>query len=141
MRSLVVSRAVRLSIEALNRRDYESGFSFFHPDAELVSPTYAVVVAPFPPRVEGLRERIRLEGIWRSEWDDLKYEPQELIDCHDQHDRLLLVGRIRGSGHSSGAPFEMEWADLLTLSQGRVVREQVFFNDRAEALKAVGLEE
>jgi ketosteroid isomerase-like protein len=121
----------------MNRCDYESAFSLFHPDAELVTPPDAAVVTNFPARVEGRRERIRLERTWRGEWRDLRYEPEELIDLHDQ---LLLLGRMTGSGASSGAGSESEWADLLTVSRGEVVRGQVLFN-RAEALKAVGLAE
>lgn len=51
---------------------------------------------------------------------------------------MVLVGRVKGSGLSSGIAVDNDWADLLTTSSGRVIREQVFF-DRAEALEAVGL--
>ena len=133
---MVVGRAVGQSVEALNRGDYESGFSFFHPDAELLTPTDAVVVTSFPAHVQGRAERIRLERIWSGEWADLRYQAEELIDLRNQ---VLVLGRMVGSGQNSGAPFEIEWADLLTLSQGQVVTEQVFFNP-TDALKAVGLE-
>jgi hypothetical protein len=58
----------------------------------------------------------------------------------DLGDRLLFVGRIKGSGLSSGAGFETAWANLLTLSAGRVIREEPFFDHR-EALEAAGLRE
>jgi hypothetical protein len=51
-----------------------------------------------------------------------------------------VLGRMVGSGPSSGAASESEWADLATLSRGQVIREQVFFS-RAEALEAPGLRE
>jgi len=51
-----------------------------------------------------------------------------------------VSGRIVGSGLSSGASFDSDWAVLLTLSAGRVIREQ-YFVDRAAALEAAGLRE
>jgi ketosteroid isomerase-like protein len=137
IRTVMLSRAVRLGVEASSGGDYDSAFSFYHPDAELVTPPEAVVVTNFPANVKGRRERVRLERMWRAEWGDFRYEPEELIDLQDQ---VLLLGRMVGSGPSSSAASESEWADLLTISKGQVVREEVFFN-RADALTAVGLED
>jgi len=55
-------------------------------------------------------------------------------------DRVVCVGRVKGSGLSSGAAFESGWACLFTIRAGRVIREQPFF-DRREALEAAGLSE
>ena len=51
-----------------------------------------------------------------------------------------MHGRIVGSGLTSGAGFDSDWAVLLTVSDARVVREQFFF-DRADAFEAAGLRE
>jgi ketosteroid isomerase-like protein len=74
---------------------------------------------------------------WIDEWGVFRFEPDELIDLGD---RLLMVGRMKGSGLSSGAVTTNEWALLVTVSAGRVIREQVFF-DHAHALEAAGLQE
>jgi hypothetical protein len=66
-----------------------------------------------------------------------RYEPDELRDLGD---RLLVIGRIRTSGASSGAATDSDFANVFTLSAGRVISEHVYFN-RAEALEAVGLSE
>jgi hypothetical protein len=58
----------------------------------------------------------------------------------DLGDRLLILGRVKGSGLRSGAPFDDQWANLLTISAGRVIREQPFFSHH-EALDAAGLSE
>ena len=63
--------------------------------------------------------------------------PEGLFDFRDG--RLLVHGRITGMGQESGAAFESFWADLLTLSRGRVIREQFYF-DREEARAAAGVE-
>ena len=49
-----------------------------------------------------------------------------------------MAGRIVGSGLSSGAAVDSDWAVIVTLAAGRVIREQFFF-DHAAALEAVGL--
>ena len=52
----------------------------------------------------------------------------------------MVIGRFEGSGPSSGAGFDNEFAEIFTISAGRVIREQAFF-DHAEALEAAGLSE
>jgi ketosteroid isomerase-like protein len=138
VRRLMFSRTVQLTAEASNRGDYEVAFMHYHPDVELNSPPGNVGIGTFPETLFGREERIRFERGWRDGWDDFRYEPEELIDLADQ--RILLLGRMMGSGPASGAVLESEWADLLTISRGQVIREQVFFS-RAEALHAAGLSE
>jgi len=137
VRRLFLSRTARLATEAGNRGDYEVSFLLFHPDMEFLAPADTVVLGAFPERLQGRRERIQFERSWRGDWVGLRYEPTELIDLTD---RLLLIGRMIGSGRSSGAPMDSEWAGLYSISRGQVIREQIFV-DNAEALKAVGLEE
>jgi ketosteroid isomerase-like protein len=47
---------------------------------------------------------------------------------------------MEGSGLTSGVGLDNDWADLFTISAGRVIREQVFL-DRTDALEAAGLRE
>jgi hypothetical protein len=58
----------------------------------------------------------------------------------DECGRVLVLGRLKGSGLSSGAAIDNEWADLDTFSAGRVIRRQIFL-DHAEGLEAAGLRE
>jgi ketosteroid isomerase-like protein len=138
VRRLLLSRTVRLGAEASSRGDYEVAFLLFHPDMEYLAPTGTVVLGTFPERLQGRRERIQFERSWRADWGEFRYEPHELIDLTD---RLLLIGRMIGSGRTSGVTTESEWAALYSISRGQVIREQIFFDDNAAALKAVGLEE
>jgi hypothetical protein len=48
------------------------------------------------------------------------------------------VGSFSASGPSSGVPINTEWGVLVTLSDGRVIREQTFWDER-RALEAAGL--
>jgi ketosteroid isomerase-like protein len=87
------------------------------------------------PFYRGVEARVRYQRQWHAEWGDFRYEPDELRDLGD---RLLVIGRIRSDGLSSGAKLDSDYADLFTLSAGRVIREQTYFN-RTEALQALGL--
>jgi ketosteroid isomerase-like protein len=136
LRRIFIRRAVQLAIEAYNRRDFEAFFTPFHPEVEFET----------PPQLQGLgldaiyrgREAcIRFEERWIAEWGDFQVKPAEFIDLGG---RVLVLGRLKGSGLSSGAAMDNEWADLDTFSAGRVIRRQIFL-DHVEALEAAGLSE
>jgi ketosteroid isomerase-like protein len=136
LRQAIIRRAVRLGTEATNRGDYEATFTLFHPDIEL-APAPEQVGLGQDPLYRGPEERLRFQRRWHAEWGEFRFEPEEVIDLGD---RLLLVGRIKGSGLSSGAGFDRAWATLFTVSGGRVIREQAFL-DHAAALEAAGVSE
>jgi ketosteroid isomerase-like protein len=68
-------------------------------------------------------------------WQDYRLEAEELIDAGSS---VVLAVRERGRGKGSGAPFDQRFAQVMTLSRGRIVRWEVF-HDVARALEAVGL--
>jgi ketosteroid isomerase-like protein len=136
LRRVVFRRAVRLGLEALNRRDYDAAFANYDPHVELILEPRLVGLG-FDRVYRGREERVRLQQRWFAEWGDFRFAPKELIDLGDR--RILVFGHIVGSGLSSGAAFDSDWALLLTASAGaRVIREEVFF-DRDEALETAGL--
>jgi ketosteroid isomerase-like protein len=134
LRRTFLRRGVSLGISAANRRDFEAAFCRFDPRAETLVPP-GLASMGLEASVRGLEERKRFEGKWRTEWGEFAYVAEKLYDLGD---RLLVIGRMVGTGSSSGAMFDTEWADLMTHSGGRIVREQVFL-DHAEALAFVGL--
>jgi ketosteroid isomerase-like protein len=136
LRQAIIRHAVQLGTEATNRRDYEAAFGLYHPDCEAI----------FPPQIIGLgedalyrgrEERIGVQRRWTAEWGELRFEPEEVIDLDP---RVLVIGRMKGSGVSSRATFDNDWAVLLTISAGRVIRDQLFI-DHGEAFEAAGLKE
>ena len=68
-------------------------------------------------------------------WQDYRLEAEELIDAGSS---VVVAVRERGRGKGSGAPFDQRFAQVMTLSRGRIVRWEVF-QDVAGALEAVGL--
>jgi ketosteroid isomerase-like protein len=134
LRRAVLPRLVRSGFEAANRGDFDVAFANYDPDVQFFPPTGLVGLGD-EPSYRGLEARIRYQRQWRAEWGDFRYEPEELRDLGD---RLLVIGRIKSGGLSSGANPDSDYADLFTLSAGRVIREQTYF-DRAEALDAAGV--
>jgi ketosteroid isomerase-like protein len=134
LRQAAIRYAIRQGVEALNRRDFAAVFGFYDQHCEFVPfdlPTLGL------EGTHGRDERIRFQQRWLAEWGEFRFEPEEVIDLADGR-RLLLVGRTTGAGLSSGASFDGEWAALLTISAGWVMREEAFFN-HAQALEAAGL--
>jgi hypothetical protein len=138
LRQAAIRRAVQLGLEANNRGDFEAAFALYDPQVELITEPRLIELG-FDRIYRGREERVRFQHRWAAEWGDFQFAPEELVDLGDR--RVLVSGRIVGSGLSSGAGFDTYWAYLTTSSStGPVIREQFFF-DRGEALEAAGLRE
>ena len=71
-------------------------------------------------------------------WDEVRREPEEIIDLGG--DRVLVLFRTFARGKGSGVEVDARAGDLVTFREGRVAR-WIGYPDRAQALKAVGLAE
>jgi ketosteroid isomerase-like protein len=136
LRRRLVARAIRLSFEAFNRRDYESAFALFHADIATTFPPELSSVG-FAKETHGLLERVDAQRRWNDEWGQFRNEPEELIDLGN---RMLILGRLTGSGKHSGVEFDTKVAYLFDVSGGLAINEQMFM-DHAAALRAAGLSE
>jgi ketosteroid isomerase-like protein len=67
---------------------------------------------------------------------DLHIEAERVIDLGG--DRVLVLSRHTARGKTSGLPWAHELGDLFTLSDGKVVRFDSYW-DRADAFEAAGL--
>jgi ketosteroid isomerase-like protein len=134
LRTTVIRRAIEAGVAVLNRGEPEIAFGIYHLDCEFV------VDHPFPglpPGTRGRDARIRFQQQWNVEWGAFWFEPEELISFGDNRS-LLILGRVKGTGRSSGAGFDSEWAALFTLKGGWIIKERAFFDQR-QALNAAGL--
>jgi ketosteroid isomerase-like protein len=137
LRQLILRRAVQLAFEATNRGDFEAAFGLWDNDAETTYARQIASLGAFPRKTSGREERVRYQRRWHAEWDGLRFEP---VECIDLGNRLLVLAHAKARGLGSGVAIDQGGAFLLTLSAGRVVREQAFL-DRDEALEAAGLSE
>jgi uncharacterized protein len=71
-------------------------------------------------------------------WDEIHTEPYEFIDAGD---RVVVVGKLVGTGKGSGVGVERPTAQVFDVRDGRIVRWELGFIERRDALEAVGLRE
>jgi ketosteroid isomerase-like protein len=74
---------------------------------------------------------------WFDAWKEIDYTTEELLD---RGDRVLVVVRRRGTGKGSGVVVTDQVIHVYTVRSDKIVRFEGF-SEKAEALKAVGLEE
>jgi ketosteroid isomerase-like protein len=87
----------------------------------------------------GVEVRAFAEGdgqIW--EGGHVAYQPKKLIDAGD---KVLAFVRVSGRGQASGVEVEADTWSVWTFRDGKPVEWTYFGDDRASALKAVGLQE
>ena len=85
--------------------------------------------------VEGV-ERFLHE--WLYVWDDYEAGVDDVVATPDG--RVISLIWHRGRGRNSGVAMEMEMAQVATVRDGKITRLDNY-EDRAEALEAVGLRE
>jgi ketosteroid isomerase-like protein len=74
---------------------------------------------------------------WGTAWAAYSFEPEEFIDGGD---RIVAVIHMTTEGQSSGVETERQDAMVITIRDGRWLRVD-YYNNRQQALEAVGLEE
>jgi ketosteroid isomerase-like protein len=136
VRQRFLRHGLEVAVEAHNRRDLAVTFALFHESCESTFPAQMGGLGS-ASATRGREERLRFHRTFLEEWGEYRLEPEELIDTGD---RVLVLGRMKGTGLSSGAVFDNEWALLTATSAGQVIREEVFL-DHGQALEAVGLRE
>jgi ketosteroid isomerase-like protein len=134
LRRALIRRLVRTSWEAFNRGDLEAAFLPYHPDCQSIFPPGMTTIG-LEAGTFDRDERVRFQQRVIDEWDEMRFEPSELIEMGD---RLLSIGHMRLRGLSSGVPVDTEWVAMITTVDGRVMQERIF-TDHAAALEAAGL--
>jgi ketosteroid isomerase-like protein len=123
---------VRAALEAWNAADMDALRELYDPDVILIGLEGWPESGPFVGREAVVREFEQLREAWHA---DVLEPTSDFIDAGDR----VAVGMIwRGVGQ--GPEMKMEVASVWTVRDGRIVRQQNFW-DHAEALRAMGLEE
>jgi len=74
---------------------------------------------------------------WGSAWSEFSMEPEEFIDAGNQ---VVAVIRMKAKGRGCGVGVERQDAIVYELGDGKIVRLD-YYNNRKQALEAVGLSE
>ena len=85
----------------------------------------------------GIEGAVRIRNGWLEAWDMYRLEVEEILDAGDD---VLVSGVAVARGKGSGVKVELRLYFHAKVSDGKVVYVYEY-QDRAEALKAVGLEE
>ena len=138
VRRAAVSRGIRLSVEAFNRRDFDALAPTRDPDFEFHPPREAVEAGFFDPCYRGdagYRKYVsELSDVWGA---DMRVASAELIDLGD---RFVVLFDVPTRAQASRVPLTGRLASVITLAAGRAIHQQDYF-EHAEALKAVELDE
>ena len=130
----MVRLAFRWALEAINRDDRDAAFALLPPDFETVTPPELVGLG-LERTYLGREGRLRMQAAWTDELGEFSQEAEELIDTGE---RIVVLGRMMGTGLGSGAGFDSEVAYVLTVSEGRLAGDHPM-RSHAEALEAAGL--
>jgi len=125
---------VRRGVDALNRRDRAAFLALCDPDMENIPPRDW-------PESEPIRGREAVWGFYvegNAPWDETSFEFAEIMEVGD--DKVVADLRQEVQGKASGV--RVGWAFWLVATFRETKQFRIeFFANRAEALKAVGLEE
>ena len=127
---------VRRVAKVIDDEGFEAAFPVF---AEAASLDVEWREDPSWPDAGTYRGTEMIRQLMVDRLDSLDYDQQteRLIDLDD---RVVARVRWRRRGKVSGAQGDMELAIVWTLREGAIARVEFYLN-RADALKAVGLEE
>jgi ketosteroid isomerase-like protein len=124
---------VRRAVEAYEREGLDGSLRYYDPEIEWTAADESIERATYRGH-DGVR---RLFGIFAAEFDDLRFDVQELIDVGD---KVIVTLRVGGRGRASGAPADQTWSYVCSLRDGMIYRIRAY-SHKATALEAAGLSE
>ncbi len=123
----------RQAYDAFNRGDIDTVLSIMDPNIEWQEPD-----------VEGLPDRgthhgpeavaNNVFGSLVEHWDGFRVEAEEFLDAGD---RVIVLGRFRGTGKATGRTLDAPYAHVWTLRDGRWVNFRDYM-DTATFVQALG---
>lgn len=122
---------VRRATAGFNERGLDGLLEFADPEIEWTTTGRYVEAGTYRGH-DGIRKYL---GTMMAEFEQVRVEPEELIDAGDH---VVVPGRVLGRGKRSGAPVDLAMTIVYTVRDGRIVRARNF-ESRADALRASGL--
>ena len=123
----------RRLIEAGNRRDFEAIAEGMDPLIEWNDQREL----PGAASHRGGQAVLRRLRVVLEEWADFRVEAQQFVEAGEH---VVITSRVSAKGQVSGAPVERVTFAVNEYRAGRLVRVSIY-GTKAEALKAVGLQE
>ena len=126
---------VRGAYEAFSRAGLDALLEHFHPDAEYDA---TAAIGPYAGMYYGHAAIRNFLADYFESWEYVRMEPDDFIEVGEDNVVVLLRLHLRGRG--SGIEVEARTVNVWTMRDGRAARMAIY-NDKAEALEAVGLSE
>ena len=136
LRRAIIVHGTRLGFEATNRGDFDLLLARYHPEAETHHHPHTHELA-YDPTLRGREGVVRFFEQWLAEWEDVRYEPVELVDPGG--DRFMVLSEIVATGRESRVPVKQQFAQLFELREGWIVRVDAWMGPWSEALEGLGL--
>jgi ketosteroid isomerase-like protein len=136
MRKAALTRSVRSGYAAINRDDYEAIRAALHPDVELYPPGKGRGGIGFDPVYRGPDGVTRFVKQWKSGFSRFRYEPREIVDPGGSS-FAVRIGMI-GTMHGSDTEVRDEYGTVVDLKDGRVIRQENFYEWSAALETLVG---
>ena len=114
---------------------FETRLHLFDPDVEYSRSGESAVGLDGEWR--GVQAMVKASMDWIQTFSTLRVEAERFIDAGDS---VVVFTRHVGTARASGLPVDEQFADVMTLRDGLVVRFEQF-RDRTKALEAAGLSE
>jgi ketosteroid isomerase-like protein len=124
---------VRRIIELFNRKDIARVLDAVADDFEL---DWSNSIGPLKGVYKGREGALELWESFLDAWDEIRWDPQEIIEVDDA--RVILVNHVRMRGGGSGVDVEATAAQLWTITDGKG-RSVKLYQSKAEALAAAQL--
>lgn len=127
-------RLVRRAIAAFNERDIHRALDETRDDFEM---DWSNSIGPLKGVYTGREEVLELWRVFLDAWEEVTWEPEEILELDDE--RLIVVNHVRMLGRGSGVPVEATGIQLWTITDGRG-RKVKLYQSKADALDDVGLQ-
>ena len=124
---------VRRIIELFNRKDIARVMDAVADDFEL---DWSNSIGPLKGVYKGREGALELWESFLDAWDEIRWDPQEIIEVDEA--RVILVNHVRMRGGGSGVDVEATAAQLWTIADGKG-RSVMLYQSKAEALAAAQL--
>jgi len=123
----------RRAYEAFNYGGLDALLEHIHPDAEY---DITSAIGPYAGMYYGRAAIRNFLADYFESWEYVRMEPEDFIEVGE--DRVVVLLRIHTRGKGSGVEVEAQITNVWTVRDRKAVRLAVY-NDKAEALEAVGV--
>ena len=124
---------VRRTIDLFNREEIARALDAVHDDFEL---DWSNSIGPLKGVYKGRNGALELWESFLDAWDEVRWDPREIIEVDEA--RVIVVNHVRMRGGGSGVDVDATGVQLWTITDGKA-RSVKLYQSKSEALTAAQL--